>query len=81
MSADNRHFVKYPFVDPVSGKGVLLVVDREQPAWNGLFVEHGDCPDLARVSPELDAFYCAYCAWSGRISGAWAMDQHHQAEP
>lgn len=59
--ADGAH----PFTDPVSGRDVVLhLVD-------GLGVAHGDCPVLADVLPEIDAFYCPACRWNGRISGAW----------
>lgn len=58
----------YDFTDPISGHMVTLHVAPT------LGVKHGDCPQRADVSVELDAFYCSFCGWNGRISGAWVMD-------
>jgi hypothetical protein len=35
-------------------------------------VAHPECAELADLAVELDAFYCRFCQWNGRISGAWA---------
>lgn len=60
--------MRHEFLDPISGRSVVLSLERE------IGVEHPDCPHLATVHPELDAFFCGYCGWNGRISGAWFMD-------
>lgn len=67
---------RYPFIDPISGQEVVLVMgDEDSKPYDGSHgVEHPDCEELADVSPELDAFYCTGCKWNGRISGAWFMD-------
>lgn len=67
----------HPFTDPVSGRSVVLVMtdDPESRPYDGSHgVRHDGCDRLADVSPELDAFYCRACRFSGRISGAWFMD-------
>lgn len=74
MSDHTEHL----FRDPISGRECALRVgmdvDRLRPGLPGLGVRHGECPQLADVSPELDCFYCPACGWNGRVSGAWAMD-------
>jgi hypothetical protein len=56
------------FVDPISGRQCFLATDPL------LGVAHPNCPELADVTVELDAFYCRACGWNGRVSGAWVMD-------
>lgn len=63
-----------PFTDPVRGDECMLHVEPMQPAFDGIWVEHPGCEELADVSIDLDAFYCAACGRSGRVSGAWALD-------
>lgn len=58
----------HPFTDPISHETVVLHVD-DDPG-----VSHPRCDQRARVSPELDCFYCTACRWNGRISGAWYID-------
>lgn len=55
------------FWEPISGRYCELRT-------NPLGVAHPDCPELADVVIHLDAFYCATCKRSGRISGAWVAD-------
>lgn len=68
--------VELGFTDPSSDRTVTLVIQGPDPSfWNGTIgVRHGDCPTLADVSPDIDAFYCQACRWNGRVSGAWAID-------
>jgi hypothetical protein len=58
----------HPFTDLVSMQSCTLHMG-EAPG-----VEHPDCIYRAEVTPCLDCFYCTYCGWNGRISGAWFMD-------
>lgn len=64
----------YDFTDPITNHTCTLIL---QP----LGVRHGNCPQLADVSPELDAFYCRTCQWNGRISGAWIIDLLERGTP
>ena len=63
---------QHPFVDPVSGRPCVLHMGDEPGVEPG--VEHPGCIYRAEVAPQLDCFYCRYCWWNGRISGAWFMD-------
>ena len=67
------------FVDPISRKTCRLVVPTDGRVYPNrgepkIGIEHNNCPELADLSIELDAFYCRACQWNGRISGAWAVD-------
>lgn len=42
-------------------------------------VAHPRCDALADLAVDLDAFYCPDCEWSGRVSGAWAIDMIENA--
>jgi hypothetical protein len=57
----------YPFIDQASGREMAVYFGDHAG------VEHPDCDYLAEVMPDLDAFFCRYCQWNGRISGAWFM--------
>ena len=76
MGVQSEPLEEHEFVDPVSGRTMLLVFGPEPLApYDGKHgVRHDGCPLLADVSPELDAFCCTACSTSGRISGAWFMD-------
>lgn len=72
---------EHSFVDPISNQSVVLVVDPDSKPYDGTSgVRHAGCDVLADVFPELDAFACTKCRWSGRISGAWFMDLWGQAK-
>lgn len=58
----------HPFIDPITRREVSVHFG-DAPG-----VEHPGCVYRAEVMPELDAFFCRYCQWNGRISGAWFMD-------
>lgn len=62
----------FSFIDQASGRRCVLRVGT-QPLIAG--VMHGDCPVLADVSPQMDAFYCSVCNYNGRIDGAWFMQR------
>lgn len=63
---------EWRFTDPISGRWVTLVITGDH--YGDAGVRHPDCPRLADISPELDAFYCPACGWNGRISGVWFYD-------
>jgi hypothetical protein len=65
---------EYPFTDHISNRDCTLIVDGSKAAFDGNRVRHGECPELAPVSLDLDAFYCVACRWNGRVSGAWVYD-------
>lgn len=58
----------FPFIDPVSGKPCAVHLG------DASGIEHPGCKFRAQVSPELDAFFCRECGFSGRISGAWFIE-------
>ena len=58
-----------PFTDLVSGQECTLILEPGQMPR----VEHPDCVVPAEVAVDLDAFYCRFCQWNGRVSGAWVM--------
>lgn len=58
-----------PFTDPTSGEECWLVIRSGKP-----YVVHVGCDALAAVVFVLDAFYCPWCRWNGRVSGAWALE-------
>jgi hypothetical protein len=67
----------HDFTDPISGSVCVLVNDPTADWWDGgVGVRHPSlgCARLADVSPDLDAFYCPDCGWTGRVSGAWVCD-------
>lgn len=68
------------FHDPIRREMVTLVI----PAGGRIYatggepkigVEHPGCTELADLAVDLDAFYCRACQWSGRVSGAWAVER------
>jgi hypothetical protein len=75
-----------PFTDLVCGATCTLVIPPggqvypSAPGEPKIGVEHpgaaGEpaCIVLADISLGLDAFYCRFCGWNGRISGAWVVD-------
>jgi len=68
------------FVDPIAGDECVLHVLPTEPIYNGgLLVDHAGCDELGDVTVELDAWFCAGCDRSGRISGAWAFEQYRLA--
>jgi len=58
-----------PFTDLVTSRTCWLETYAGRPV-----VKHPGCPVRAEVSVELDAFYCRFCQWNGRVSGAWVLD-------
>lgn len=64
----------HPFIDPVSGEACAVHMGKDDPG-----VEHPRCGYRAEVTPELDAFFCRYCGWNGRLSGAWFVDLLREA--
>ena len=67
----------HPFTDDVSGQPCELVIPDggkvfPSPGEPKTGVRHPDCPAVADLCMDLDAFYCPACRWNGRISGAWA---------
>ena len=67
----------HPFTDDVSGQPCELVIPPggkvfPAPGEPKTGVRHPDCPAVADLCMDLDAFYCQLCQWNGRISGAWA---------
>jgi hypothetical protein len=64
----------HAFVDPISGAELMVVIDPSKPVFDAATVPHAKCATPARVSADLDAFYCGACSLNGRISGAWVLD-------
>jgi hypothetical protein len=64
-----------PFIDPVRG----LPCVAHFGAAPG--VEHPDCAARAEVFPDLDAFWCRWCGYNGRINGAWFWELLARAFP
>ena len=60
----------YPFTDLVRLRECELVIEPGRLPR----VRHPGCIVLADVSVELDAFYCRFCQWNGRVPGAWVHD-------
>lgn len=71
--------LRHTFTDPIKGDECTLHVEPMQPAFDGIWVEHAGCDELADVSADLDAWYCPACSRSGRVSGVWAMDMWEAA--
>ncbi len=58
------------FTDLNNQRECALIITAGQPP----VVAHPVCAARADVSLDLDAFYCASCHYSGRVSGAWVHD-------
>jgi len=72
------------FVDPISSQWCVLVIPEGGRLYPGdgdpkIGIRHPDCPEVADLSVELDAFYCPTCGWNGRVSGAWCVDLIEQS--
>ena len=58
------------FTDYLTGDRCFLVIDPDgKPG-----VRHRNCPVMAALVAELDAFYCMECGYNGRVSGRWAVE-------
>lgn len=86
MTAPTRSDVRHSFTDPITHVNVTLVIPEGGQVFptSGepkIGVEHQGCPERADLALEYDAFYCARCRWSGRITGAWAVAMIEAARP
>ena len=73
MSSYTEPYTMIGFDDPTFGGPVALIVPDEPGAL--CEISHGGCPVGGDLTVELDAWYCTECRHSGRISGAWAVEQ------
>lgn len=64
-------YVEYAFLELTSLTECWLVITPQLNAR----IKHPDCPQLADISLELDAFYCVRCRFGGRVSAYWVLER------